>query len=583
MTATTLALGAPLAELDKPRAIPEGFREVRATEAEPTPFDALRDETQRGYAVFTRAEPGRIYPQSAPARAEVVESLARQAAQGEIADFNFAIHALRELGELRVAVSDFVGVYGRIKPDLRLMHCWPQRTGWNSKTYRVVPELLVRRDSVKLGAGTTQQYYLTLDVPSNARPGVYKATAAVATGKGSSIALALELTVLPFMLNPCPEMVFGLYPDTDNGAKTQAERDIWMRLIARQGFTMAMVYPLDHDEWTFTGGKVSSTLANTIGIMEAYKKAGLGGPFIMSLQRFDSHFRKLGVAAPLGEDGTFSDEATDVMRQIVRLLKDTGAKRQWPAFIPHGVDEPGKDKAADRAAWVGKIVRDEGLDYFCTLTRNPGALDATVNVRCMSLIDYTFFRTPEQAAGNRESTARSGDKFWCYGTGCYVNGSVKQEGNLVSNRYMGGVLLWRAGVSGSLAWTLMRSHDDPYFDFDGEGTEPKDQCTVYPAIAPDVGFTPTLQWEGLRKGIDDYRYLGTLARRIEKARSSNKPAQVAAASRIEKELAALLGALPWRHVENESQYPDNGLLTNARLDATRAQVVKWILEIGHLP
>jgi len=63
---------------------------------------------------------------------------------------------------------------------------------------------------------------------------------------------------------------------------------------------------------------------------------------------------------------------------------------------------------------------------------------------------------------------------------------------------MGGVLLWRAGVSGALAWTLMRPHEDPYFDFDGEGSEPKDQCTVYPAIAPDVGFTPTLQWEGLR-------------------------------------------------------------------------------------
>ena len=68
------------------------------------------------------------------------------------------------------------------------------------------------------------------------------------------------------------------------------------------------------DEWTFKGGKVSSTLSNTIGIMEAYKKAGLGGPFIMSLQRFDGFLKKLGVAPPLGEDGAFSDEAADVMR-----------------------------------------------------------------------------------------------------------------------------------------------------------------------------------------------------------------------------------------------------------------------------
>lgn len=583
MTASTFAQGgtaspAPLEELDRPREIPEGFREVR-TESSPAPFEAADTEKRRGFAVFSRAEPGNVYPWSTPRRGEIVEVVSRRVARGEIADFNFAIYAIDVLGETRVEASAFSGSAARWPQELRHVHCWPQRTGWRSSTYRVIPELLVKRAGSNLAAGATQQYYMTVDVPANAPAGKYFSTIRVKTAAGTTQPLRLELEVLPFKL-PAPDMVFGIYPDIDNGAHTQQGRELWWRLIARQGFTMGMIYPLEHDSWTWQNGKMSSSLENTVGIMEAYKKAGLGGPFIMSLQRFTTFMEKLGVEQPSGQGGNFSEASEDAMRQVIRLLRDAGAKHQWPKFIPHGVDEPDKGAGGTQAVWLGKIIREEGLDYYCTLTRNPGALEAYVNVRCMSLIDYTFFKTKEQAEANRASATRKGAKFWCYGTGCYVNGSVKQEGNLISNRYMGGVLLWRAGVSGTVAWTLMRPHDDPYWDFDGSGSEPKDQCTVYPPVSPDAGFTPTLQWEGLRKGIYDYKYLNGLEFLIKQAKESGIAVKVEAAERIERDLNLQLEALPWRHVESESQYPDNGELTNARLDALREQVVDWILELG---
>ena len=49
-----------------------------------------------------------------------------------------------------------------------------------------------------------------------------------------------------------------------------------------------------------------------------------------------------------------------------------------------------------------------------------------------------------------------------------------------------------------------------YDDFDGSRhREAKEACIVYPSTTQGAP-TPTLQWEGIREGIDDYRYAHTL-------------------------------------------------------------------------
>ncbi|MHC4983216.1 MAG: pectate lyase [Planctomycetota bacterium] len=575
--AGTVPPGAPLSELDRQRSIPPGFKEVRG-ERRKSPIEPTPAEKARGYFLFRRAEPGKIYPDSVPVREEITHRIAVQVTPGEVADFHFALHALREL-EVRVEVERFArAAETGWEPDVRHVHCWPQRTDWSSRTYRVIPELLVKRDSVSLKAGDTQQYYLTVEVPEDAEPGVYRSAVRVLTGQEQSTPLTLELNVLPFSLETPPDMVFGLYPDTGAWPKSQAVRNLIMRKIRRQGFTMTLIYPLSQDEWTYEDARVSSSLVNTIGLMEAYKKAGLGGPFIMSVQGFDGMLRKMGVPGPCGERGAFSEEAADAMRQVIRILKAAAVKHKWPEFIPHGVDEPRGGAKIARTIWLGKLVRAEGLDFYCTIW-NPGPMDPQINVRCVNMIDYGVFRSPGHAAGGRQAAKKAGDRFWCYGTGCYVNGGVKQDGNIISNRYMGGTFLWRIGVSGSLTWTLMRVREDPYFDMDGKRREPKEQCTVYPPVAPDVGFTPTLQWEGLRKGIDDYKYIYTLSQYIKRAKGSADPDKVARATQIEKDFDKLIGEMPWRHLDKPGQYPDNGKITNARLDRNRERIVEWLLEL----
>jgi len=83
------------------------------------------------------------------------------------------------------------------------------------------------------------------------------------------------------------------------------------------------------------------------------------------------------------------------------------------------------------------------------------------------------------------------------------------------------------------AYNVVRG-STPYNDFDGN--EP-DWMMVYPTVnlskyptpqtslnwgAEGVGeeLIPTLAWEGVREGIDDAKYIYTLTRYIEKAKSS---------------------------------------------------------------
>lgn len=100
-----------------------------------------------------------------------------------------------------------------------------------------------------------------------------------------------------------------------------------------------------------------------------------------------------------------------------------------------------------------------------------------------------------------------GDAFWWYGAGCYAPIGGAQDGNIYSNRHMLGIFNWRSGATGAWSWTFCRSFGSPYNDFDGEESRPsKDPCICYPA-KEGHGMIATLQWEAIREGVYDYRYI----------------------------------------------------------------------------
>ena len=131
------------------------------------------------------------------------------------------------------------------------------------------------------------------------------------------------------------------------------------------------------------------------------------------------------------------------------------------------------------------------------------------------------------------------------------------------NRFLAGYQLRRIDAEGIWCWTLQRAKSDIYNDLDAEGTaEAKEACTTY--VSEDGReMVTTLQWEGHREGVDDFRYLYTLE---QLAAQRGERGQAALAS-----LDALLAQVPW------GARP--GSFSAADSDRIRAEIARMIADL----
>jgi len=79
------------------------------------------------------------------------------------------------------------------------------------------------------------------------------------------------------------------------------------------------------------------------------------------------------------------------------------------------------------------------------------------------------------------------------------------------NRYYAGIHLWLTDLDGIYPYVYQSIREDPYDDFDFEDGSPyyaanRDGHVSYPS---QQGPVCTIEWEALREGINDYRYLQT--------------------------------------------------------------------------
>ena len=134
---------------------------------------------------------------------------------------------------------------------------------------------------------------------------------------------------------------------------------------------------------------------------------------------------------------------------------------------------------------------------------------------------------------------------------------VNLEGGLATLRYFNGFLTYKNGSAGFRTFLWHYPRGNQYNDLDcNKAREAKEGCLVH--YADDYRqIIPTLQWEGVREGIKDYKYVHTLCVLIEEAKKSENARGRAAA--IEKELAQLVEDVPWAKAyrKNPSSF-DNG-------------------------
>ncbi|MCX7598308.1 MAG: carbohydrate-binding family 9-like protein [Armatimonadetes bacterium] len=539
--------------------------------ASPVPNQA---ENEAGMIPFVTPDPGDYRPYRRPKPEERVESLSAFLTPGEDEPLWVGVWALADLEGLRAEVSL---PNAPLSVDIRHLHCWPQRTGWRSRQFYITPELILpcsdgrkvvpgRRGVLEerpfdVKAGETAAFWFTLTARDDARPGAYKGTVTIATAGRRQLTLPLTVEVLPFRLQRPADRYWLLYADVARwqlGNLTDEQILSELRDFARHGMTGLVEVPLGKPDLSgLKEGRVQFDAAPYRRLAELCQRAGLPGPHVCSYGIAYQVMEALGIQADLMKD-QWPEEVKKGVSAVARAAVEATAG--LPRWYFYGWDEPSGDNTyavQDYQAW-----HDGGALTYATFYM-LGFLEKAKDYLTAPCFGVGLVSGEDSARAAREACEKTGAEFWWYGTGSYVN-PYPQESGLFYNRYGAGFLFWKTGAKAQVSWTFCRPHEDVFNDFDGSphnAAEPKEQVTAYPhLLRPDdwstyQGAIPTIAWEALREGWDDYRYLYTLTQVIAQARASRDRAARRAARQAQERLDALVEAIPWANPMLPAAFP----------------------------
>ncbi len=557
-------------------------------------------EKTAGMMLYVAADPGDYRPDRFPRPGEHRKNLRAALARGQDEAAWFGIYTLRPLRHLRLTLDT-----GRapLKIEARVMHFWPQRTGWRSRQWYITPELLLpcrdglrtvpgrrgtlRRIPFNLDRRQTAAFWLTLSAPPNAPPGRWKTTVRLQDDSGPGLAIPLFVQIYPFRLERPKDHWWLLYADAGRW-RAMNDRQILkeLRNFARHGITGLVELPLGTpDLRRLRDGRAGFDARPFRRMTALCARAGLPGPHVCTPGGIPEKVRAaLGLHCDLHK-GAWPRREKDGVAAVARAA--VAATRDLPVrWYYYGVDEPsGANTYAiqDYQCW-----HRGGAQTYATFY-DIRFLDTAARFLTAPCFVAGLISRPEQAAAARAACARTGAQFFWYGTGCYVN-PFPQEGCMFSNRYGAGFLFWKTGAKAQVSWTFCRAHEDVFNDFDGSranSSEPKEQVTAYPHLLKPgdwstyQGAIPTIAWESLREGVDDYAYFAMLARRIARARRDPRPNLRKAAKAAQAELDALTAAIPWRNPLQRPPTSPHGFSAR-RMNQVRRTAAELIVRLDAL-
>jgi hypothetical protein len=530
-------------------------------------------EQAAGLVAYVTSDPGDYKPYRIPRPGEHATNLSTFLTPGQDEAVWVGVYGLADLHGLTLTVN---AGSAPVSVDVRHMHFWPQRTGWRSHEWYMTPELLLPCSDGKkivpakrgvleerpfdLQTGETAAFWLTLTADQRARSGLYEASVTISSNGRAALELPLQIELLPFRLSRPIDRYWLLYGDTSRWtAMSDQQVMAELRDFARHGMTGLVEMPLGSlDLSGLKSGQVRFDAAAFKKLAAQCREAGMPGPHVCSCGRMPERVcEALGLTCDLMK-GAWPEEVkagvTAIARAAVEATADVPVRWYY-----YGWDEPKSDNTyaiQDYQCW-----HSGGAATYATYG-DPRFFENAAEFLTAPCFIAHRVGSEDGARAAREACAGAGAEFWWYGLGSYVN-PFPQEGAMFNNRYGAGYLLWKSGAEAQVTWTFCRPHEDVFNDFDGSranSAEPKEQATAYPhLLKPDDwstyhGAIPTIAWESLREGVDDYRYLYTLALMIARAHRSESEAVRQAGQDAETKLAALVESIPWADPEHKPAF-----------------------------
>ncbi|MFH0796362.1 MAG: hypothetical protein V2A65_04810 [Candidatus Omnitrophota bacterium] len=517
---------------------------------------------------------------------EISNEIKIVATPGEYEPASFVLYYKDDLNVLTLKASDLKGTQGTIPSssiDLKVVKCWYQTgIGWNSGefvggTKALVPELLLNDDTLvkvdiekeenylklifpegekyiwisnpnevrepwltvekfpvkdspvllpaNIPARTNKQFWVTVNVPEDAKGGVYTGSINLSSEGKTLGTITLKLRVLPFKL-ASPKTCYDPH------------RDFISSIYYASRLSFSSDYPYNYPKGTISGiwkskEQLKSELKNMLAhgvtsptVHQSYKNPDYSeflGEYLdiwneVGMGKQALYFIGADIGSFLGCDFTglkkgFPIPPEKLAALKIRVKEVLGFCKSYgiPEVYFYGQDEAKDEQVtAERPAW--EAIREAGGKIFVAGYR-PGIMGTKQgNFELVGDILDVFVSACEPVKEEADKWHSVNHRIWCY-----ANPQAGPENPALFRKNFG-FLLWKANYDGAATWAYING---PWNDFTTNG---KEYSFAYSTVN---GVIDTIAWEGYREAIDDIRYGTTLKLLIEKAKKSGPKTGIA--------------------------------------------------------
>ncbi len=481
-------------------------------------------DRQRGYVAWVRACGDPVFPYTEPQPYERKQRLELLACLDEYEPASICVRALQALKDVSVTLSPLRGPHGAILGghNVQISRVKYVEVGTGGGRYEIRPRELLPCTPISLAENVTRQFWITVHVPADAVPGVYRGQVIVKPANRPATRLPLKLTVLPVRL-ASPGMMTGMYyympQSTDYRPFPEARMsDEVSDLMRKQLVDMrdhGMTTVAADPPWFLIRPDGDKLVYNEAAwqmldrFYRAYKQAGFTAPlpayslgFILMMTLPDWPALEGDNPWQKGQafDATFCQLYSQSVKMFYERVRQHRQAGEWPEVIFYASDElsnygtRGGQWGVRHLKLLQQIKKQvpEGFTICCSM--NGPSEWPMVPYLDIAIVNNGF---PINTR-SMDHISNSSAQLWFY--------------NIGMHRFTWGYYPLKCEAKGRLQWHY---HTNPRGTCDPYNWLTSSHYGV--SMGPDGPLT-NVAWEMVREGIDDARLVNTLRRLIEQAR-----------------------------------------------------------------
>jgi glycosyl hydrolase family 123 len=536
----------------------------------------LKDIEPKTDINFTAADHERGYTVSLPNTLEPAhpedrlsnekKTIKLRATPGEYVSITFVICPLKNLGETSVdfntlqRISDTnnipLGTNGHLVTGVIRYVAMPTDRG--RKSWRPTPAMIVPTDTWNIRKDITKQFWLTYHVPKEMMPGLYKGEISISPEKTEKTKVKVELEVLPFKLKRPTHLAVGMTYFSPVQYSYFGEDRFWKRMEAE--FADMREHNMTCIQYT---GIRMNDYDRIDKAFKLYRKAGFEHP-VNLLESYGAmcRLRRRGI---LWDTEEFHAKYVQFIREFLEEAK----RRNWPPIIINFGDE-----------FTNQAIEEFGVKVARNLKKIPGIITGADSngYKEVTLLAHEVDIVAFNNGWDGPKGVNRGKNLLKKETVDLIKkaGATPWLVNVAKDRFSNGYWFWkmvRLGVRGKMEWMYRGYNGMPFNSFD---SYPMSGHIVFPG--PDGTAIPSLNYEWMRMGLDDFAYIYTLEQTIEDARKDpQKKHSIAKANVYIKKLDGLIedDMNKYRDTQTKEKYT----WPAERYDIIRSEIIDLILQL----